>query len=430
MPLLSLPQHLFPCRSFSSIIASGLFISSLTWHSSAFADTRLLFNQGADFFQQGNYQQAVERFEQARRQGLKAPSLLYNLASSYYKLKRYGLAEKYFLQLRHYPKMRPLAEYNLALVAEKQQHKAQADRWLKSVIRSSNNAGLLRLAKAKLQKTSAPGLKRYSVYSSLSLGQDSNINIAEVNATSLADSFNQLIVSGNYLLTDNKSSGWFADFSYYQLTYSTQSLFDNSELAYGISKRQKINNWSFKYALQQARSTYGGADYQNTLRLNLYAYYRLDRQRRLNFSYRYNDITSQTTSTALQGSRQNIKAEYRHYSKHTSQKLSYELELNNREDSATSSFSPIRNRIRYQYSYYLDNGWRLAGELGLRQSDYPTVAAESRSDSRIRASISADYRFSKTFKFRSRFSYTDNQSNIATDSYKKQLLTIGLSKLF
>lgn len=424
MPLLRLSSHIV----FRPLSITAIFIC-LAWHNNALADVSMLFNQGADFFEQGDYQKAASRFEQARQQGLKSPALLYNLASSYYKLKRYDIAEKYFLKLRKLPKMRTLAEYNLALTAEKQQQKNKARRYLQSVIQNSNNAGLTKLAKAKLQHT-PPVSKTYSLYTSLNMGQDSNINIAEINATSLSDTFNQVIVSANYLLSRQKSSGWFADLSYYQLQYANESLFDNSELAYGISKRQKLNKWSFKYALQQARSTYGGADYQSILRLNFYAYYRLDKKQRLNFSYRYNDITSKTTSTALQGSRQYLKGEYRYYSGHSSQKLSYELELNNREDSTSSSFSPTRHRIRYQHSHYFDNHWRLIGELDLRQSNYPTIAAESRRDTRIRASLSANYRFSKTLKFKSRYSYTDNQSNIPTDSYTKQLFTIGLSKLF
>jgi len=405
-----------------------LLLSSLG--NIARASSQSAFNQGADFFQQGHYAQAAEAFESAQKQGIRSAALFFNLASSYYKLKRYALAEKYYLQVRRYPKMRALAEYNLALVAFKQQQNKKAQGWLESVIKRRQNHQLVQLAKKKLHMPTSKPTKAYSLYSSLSLGQDSNINISEIGATSLSDSYTQFQLSGSYLLSRQKSSGWFTDAAYYQRKHSTEVLFDSTELTLGISKRQKSHDWSFKYAAQQSKSTYANADYQTVLRLNLYAYYKIDRQQKLNISYRYNDISSETTSQVLDGSRQNIKLEYRRYHKHSSQRYSYELETNNRTDSINSNFSPQRHRLRYQYHWYFDNGWRFIGDLSWRQSDYPSTPTEQRSDTRWRAATTAEYRFSRSLKLKMRYSNTDNQSNLPRDSFKKHVLTISLSKLF
>ena len=416
----SLPTH---CLQF--ILLLSVFFST------AQASAPTAFNQGANFFEQGHYAQAASAFEKARQQGMQSAGLFFNLASSYYKLKRYDLAKKYYLRVREYPKMRSLAEYNLALTAFKQHQDKQAKRWLTAVIQQQQHPDLVALAKKKLAKhDTTADIKRYSLYGSISLGNDSNINIAELSATSLSDSYTQLQLSGNYLLSSQKSSGWFADAAYYQRQHATETLFDSTELTLGISKRQRLNKWAFKYALQQSSSTYASADYQTILRLNLYAYYKLSRQQKLNFSFRYNDISSETTSLALAGSRQNIKLEYRRYHKHSNQRYSYELETNNRNDSVNSSFSPTRHRLRYQYFWYLDNNWRLLGDISWRQSDYPATPTEQRNDTRWRAAATAEYRFSHNMKLKLRYSSIDNQSNLPQDSYKKQLLSLSLSKLF
>ena len=390
------------------------------------------FTQGTNFFQQAQYDKAARAFEKAQQLGMQSPSLFFNLASSYYKLKRYNLAKQYYLRVRQYPEMRSLAEYNLALIALKQHNNKQARQWLKSVVQQQQHPNLVALAKKKLNinDTKPNNVKRYSLYTNLSLGNDSNINIAELSATSLSDNYTQAQLSGNYLLSSKKSSGWFVDAAYYQRQHNTETLFDSTELTLGISKRQRLQKWSFKYALQQSQSSYANADYQSILRLNLYAYYKLDRRQRLNFSFRYNDITSETTSLALEGIRQNVKMEYRRYHKHSSQRYSYELETNNRNDSINSSFSPTRHRLRYQHIWYLDDNWRLLADASWRQSDYPATPTEQRSDTRWRATMATEYRFKHNVKLKLGYSLTDNQSNLPQDSYKKQLISLSLSKLF
>lgn len=158
---------------------------------------------------------------------------------------------------------------------------------------------------------------------------------------------------------------------------------------------------------------------------------KLSKFERLYLRYGYEDIRSENTLyNYLEGSRHKVRAEYRQYNKSNIKKVYYELELNNRNDLTTASYSPKRHTVRGRYTHIFSQDWRLAGDLAYRLSDYPTVASQNRKDTRLKASAYLDYYFDKTMKLRAKIEYTDNSSNLNIYDYTRTVYTVGVNKGF
>ena len=150
--------------------------------------------------------------------------------------------------------------------------------------------------------------------------------------------------------------------------------------------------------------------------------------------YRYEDIKSDNTLyDYLEGWRQRARAEYRNYSVKNIKQIYYELELNDRGELVTLTFtydySPTRHTIRGIYTHIIKRWW-LTGDLSYRFSDYESSSTIDREDDQWKLALSADYHFDRTFKFTTKVQYTDNESSIDRYIYDKSVIKIGLSKLF
>lgn len=258
-----------------------LVITSLVISNFAYASANTDFQQGAKYFESGNYAKAVSSFESARRQGMKSTALYYNLGSSYYKLQQYDKAGQYFSILKKDPKMKSLAEYNLGLVSLKLADNEKANDYFKSVVRDNKDKKLVYLSKKQLKET-PKSKKPWSFYSSAKLGHDNNINFAPAGTPNdQSDTFMDILLSADYQLIGTRTNGWLVNAAYAQTNFSDTNAFDQDQYGFGIKKTQKLNGWDTSLKLSFDQYSYSHDDYQSIMRLDARAKLKLSKNNRL-----------------------------------------------------------------------------------------------------------------------------------------------------
>jgi len=392
------------------------------------------FELGVDAFKSGDNESAVIYFEFAMQQGMDSVALRYNLASSYYKVGRYEDAKGYFIDLLETDAMRDLAEYNLGLIAIKQKEWAIAREHFNAVVESGRDEKLTGLSKKQLSALTQEE-SRFKVILFGNIGYDDNIvSVSDDSALNLSDTLYDLYASANYLLAGKRDNGWIVDASLYRLDYSDYNEYNIGLYWLGLKKTFKLAGWNSGAHLKLYKSTYGGDDYLTSGMIDLTTRKRFTGTNGINLRYRYEDIRSDNLIyDYLAGWRQRASAEYRHFTRNSLTQLSYELELNNRGELITPSYSyeysPVRNTLRGKYTHKL-NQWRLIGDLAYRNSAFPDSDTINRTDRQWSLALSGEYHFDRTFKVTSKVQFIDNQSTADQYVYDKSIFKIGLSKTF
>ena len=391
------------------------------------------FSDGIKLYESGDYQAAVEVFEQIRQQKQISAALYYNLASSYYKLGDYAKAKTNFQKVRQYPKMKSLAEYNLGLVARKLGDHDAATTWFKSVIKTSTDRKLIALSRRELSRSGFV-FKRWFGFLRGGLGYDDNINIAPAEtALDQSDTFYDLFASVDYQLKGDRKDGWMAGARFYNVNYFDSDNYDETQYGASLKKHDSIGQWNTRVSLRLDKLNYGGDDYQTILGVQALARRAMSNMERLQLRYRYEDIGSDNVLyDYLEGWRQQMRAEYRYYGSTNDKRMYYELELNDRQDTVNASFSPARHTIRGVYTRKLDRKTRWGADVAYRKSfyDYPTTATQNRDDNRWRLAMQLEYRLDKTLRLRGQITRTQNESNLTQYDYTRNIIRVDLSKRF
>lgn len=423
-------KHTFFTRIFVLIF---IFLSSFYAHASAKDD----FSKGIALFKKNNYSAAINFFKKVEESTPASAALYFNLGSSYYKNKQYKKAETYFKKLTVYPKMRAIAIFNMALVNKTMRNNKTAKKQFKWVIKKSHNKKLISLAVRQIKSLKAIALKNrkqksWSHYASLTLGNDSNINVApDGTALERADSFTTLFLKTTKLLSGTSSHGWLANVSLFRFDYSTVNANSSSQYSASLTRSLKFNGWRNKFNAQLLKSTYGGSDYQTRFTIEASGIKKLSKNNKLKFRFRYYDINSNNIIyDYLEGNKQQFRAELKHSTSALKQRFYYEYEINNRQDTATLSYSPVRHTLKAIHTIKTSKKIHWGGEVSYRQSDYPVVAVINRDSIRWKYGLFGIYRFDKTTKLKARIVYTDNQSDSTIYEYNKDVVSLSFSKLF
>ena len=368
------------------------------------------FKQGVQSFRRGNFDQAAQHFERARRAGMHTSALLYNLGVSYYRLGRYDQARRYFLELTHDPSMAPLAWYNLAVVADRQGHRDEARSYLQTVLRDAHDQKLRDLAHVQMAKLHATGTG-WRGFISTYAGYDDNVSIAPTGTAAGPDEYLSVFAYTQNLVSGTSSRGLLFAGSLYTRQYASLAGYNLNSLRL---EARRLTRWGDRfvwYGAYLGTSTFGGAPFQNTLGLQSDARWRLGHWKELRLHYRFEDISSLNSAyNYLQGWRQQLRVEERSHSGARKLRLIYEFELNDRQDQTTASFSPMRNTVRAVYELPLGGSWSAIGDLALRVSDYPQVATQNRHDLRLRALLAVSRKLGVSSNLQLRYRRINNQS--------------------
>ncbi len=384
------------------------------------------FNTGVKYFKKKKYRTSLKYFLQAKKAGLKTPVLYYNLGVTHYKIGNYRKSESYFRYLTRKKNFRQVAWYNLGLIAEKQNNKKHAISLYQKAARSGKNEKITALAKKQIRRLTNRTAGYASV--SLALGSDDNItNATQNSATNKSDNYSEIFAYFKMPLTQRLNLKG----TLLSTDYMTANTEDFRFISAGLDYSSRYKNWSVIPELGLLQSTLGGNSYQSILDLKLSAKRRFDSQTRLDLRYRFSNITSLNTAyNYLQGSRQQLRADYKKKTATGRLRFRYQLETNNRQNSATANYSPVRHTFRIRYKHTLANKWKLSEELGYRISQYGAATNGTRLDNRLRLRLIASKAFSKTWHAGLRYTYTSNNSNFNTENYTRNNFQIFASANF
>lgn len=416
-------KNLLPVTLF--IVAT---ISSAPAVSSAGED----FDSGVQLFNQGDYQQALNYFTRAEAGGMASAQLIYNLGSVHYRLAQFENSRRYFEILVDDKNLGAQAYYNLGLI----EHKLGDDRaaialFEKSrVVAVDERFGLL--AQKQIDKLRSRASKPWFGYAFAGYGYDSNITVQpSSSASGESSTFFETLGLFGWKLSGSETDGIHSLASYYSRDYFEGSDFDNDSISLSGEIRQRIDQWAFGYGLELSRSSYSGKEFLANTSLAVRAKTRLPDKAEVRLQLLYEDISDRSDEFVyLDGNRRNLKAGYRVKSGLSEYRYAYELELNDRKNTATTSHSPTRHEIDLQYLRKLSPKNLVSGVLEYRYSDYERVASQDRVDDRLRVKLRGEHKVDNVWRIKAELLFADNRSSENEFEYHKYEASISVHALF
>ena len=199
----------------------------------------------------------------------------------------------------------------------------------------------------------------------------------------------------------------------------------------GLDYSTEIKSWKIIPEFYLSQSTYSNSNYQNIFNLVLSGEHHLNNEDHVLLRYRYSDIKSQNSIyDYLQGYRHQFRADYINKIALGQLRLRYQLELNNRKNTPTANYSPVRNELRVRLINPLDNNWKFSTEIGFRNSRYGDAPGITRNDTRLRLLLGASKKFKQNMYAGIRYLHTDNKSNVANETYNKNNIQLFASLNF
>ncbi|MFV1985383.1 MAG: outer membrane beta-barrel protein [Thiohalomonadales bacterium] len=377
------------------------------------------FNSGVKYFKQKQFQIALNYFLQANKSGMKKSSLYFNIAVSYYKLNNLKKANIYFKYLTQDEKFRQIAFYNLGLIDEKQKKPQEAIVWYKKSVENNTNTKITKLSNIKLDKLLDRKIKnvknKTQTYIRLAFGNNDNItNVASNSPSNKGDNYSEIYAFIKTAVSSNMSIKG----SLYQTKYNTLSNEDFRFYSVNLDYLIKTKNWKIIPEISITKSTLNDRDYQNIIDYKLTSKRKLGNKSSLYFRYRFSDIESQNILyNYLQGQRHQLRIDYRSKVNLGNLRLRYQLETNDRKNRLTKNYSPTRHTLRTRLKHKFGNKWNLSEELAYRISTYESVAGVTREDTRLRLRVDAGIKINKEWAIGTRYTYTNNDSNIVSEDY-------------
>jgi len=385
------------------------------------------FKQGISAFKAGKYDQAITSFNQAHEKGKTSSALTYNLGVCYYKTKQYDKAAQNFSQLLGDQQFRQLAQYNLGLVNLAQQHQQAAINWFSQAADKHGNRKITELANRMLEKYAPHKIKRrFSGLLSVGYGHDSNVTLASTGSpTQQADNYLQL-----FGFISIPAGPVTVNASLYQQDYRSVNSADFMQLSAGVLYPIETHAWTFTPAIYLAKETLNSNDFQTVTDVRFTADKLLAAQSKLLLRYRYSDISADSAAyNYLQGSRQQFRVQHNSLTSFGLLRLRYELEINDRQNLSTANYSPTRHTLLARLKQRLDN-WQVREQVSWRKSHYGAAAGITRDDDRIQLSLGADSKLGKDWRVGAKYEYTDNNSNLASETYTRNDIRGYLNYLF
>lgn len=346
----------------------------------------------------------------------------------HYKLGNLTQSRRYFNRLRHDKKLSQLADYNLGLIAEQQDNRQLAIRYYRLSLKGSDR-DIRQLARYRISKLKVPAdLQTWYGVASLSLGHDDNVTLIPTGSPTLtSDNYLEAFVYADYLVNQELSFNIFYD----RLDYSTVDIADFSLLSAGADYQLQYGKWELTPGMRYSQSTLNNTSYQNIIDLRFSAARKLSDTKELALRYRYNDIKSQNSLyDYLEGTRQQLRADYDLTMNDTDLRLRYQLEINDRRNLPTANYSPTRHTLQLGLKHDLNKEWQLEGRVEYRNSRYDEAAGIRREDDRYRLRVAARYLYRRDWDVRLRYTYTDNQSNIPGEAYTRNDIQAMLNYSF
>ena len=414
------------------------------------ADAQESFDKGLSAVKSDDYQSAVRYFEQARTAGLNTATLHYNLGVSYYKLERYSDAETAFAKAARSPDMAALAHYNLGLVALAQGNKRKAERMFDQVLKESGSDKLSALAATqldRLRKDKSAGdnglVKSLSGIVTGEIGYDDNVTLEanDINRpTGKDDMYYSVFVYGDGRAIDGRKHDLRLAASLYSTRYQDFDIYNEDDVELGAVLEQKIKDWNVDAGAHLGWTYLDSSGFTRSQILRVQGKHRLSKTQQLRLRYEFNKIDELDSVYAyLGGWRQRFRMDstWKYGGKHL--RLTYQLELNDREDLLTprfTSFSPTRHSVRAQGKLPVTDKLDAVLEGRYRFSKYNDASEQAdgsfvtREEDRYRLIAKAVYYLAKNADLSGEYNYTKNDSNLVGNSYTRNQYMLRISYLW
>ena len=406
------------------------------------------FRLGSQQYNQGEYAQAKVHFElalnQAQRQGKPTNTIYYNLGSVCYQLVQYDESKLYFEKLLDDNKLKAVAYYNLALIENKKGNKKSTMDYLHQSKNASSDPKLAKLVDQQLlkisnqepQRTKTVTYKDWNAYLYLSPGYDSNIKLVPAEVASNESGsflqfyglFDKRIAGKGYGKKDPAlliTSSVFLS-NYFSTDFNDYNIFD-----IGLRYLFPVNKWRNSIEFNIKKSTYGHRDYQQSYAATFKTRRRFSDGNTLRLRYRYEQLNSlDPLFDYLEGYRQRLRLGYQFKWPSDVVDLWYELELNDRQNTANLNYSPTRNTFRMRYEKKINATNKVYGELEYRHSDYDATPVQDRLDKRSGYLLAYVNDVARDWQLLARWGFRSNNSTESVFSYDRHVVLLTLRKSF
>ena len=405
------------------------FLISPTAIAASAADDE--FDAGTRAFKQQDYRQALYHFTRAESAGMRDARLDYNFGVVFYRLEEYSESRRYFEKLQDHPTLGALAYYNLGLIAHKSGDRAGAIDWFEKCAEVSDDS-LGELARRQIAKLDGQQTKPWFGYISSVYGYDSNITLLpSSDAADESGDFVQALALGEYTLHEADSEGYHLTALLLATDFLDGSDFDDDLLTLGAEYRRHTGDWRLGYRIEFGKSTFAGEDYVDTLAAVVNGRTQLDQNREIRLRLTLEDISEGASAFSfLDGSRTELWASYRIKADRREYRFEYGLEVNDRKNTETESFSPAYHRFRLRYFDRISARAKLGASFEFRDSDYKGVSGDSRRDERTRLRLEGSYELNPTWTTQAELTYTDNDSSDEESGYHKYQALVSINALF
>jgi tetratricopeptide (TPR) repeat protein len=385
---------------------------------------------GQNAFAGGDIASALLHFESAREQGMSGPAVHYNIGVCQFELGDFAQAQETFrLIADRYPQMRGLAEYNIGLTERRLGNSDAAQRQFINAFRHTSDTKIQALAAAQLGELEREQPSELFGSVNINAGHDDNVALrdslglpAGVSAESpMADVFAtvQAALPGDV--------GLMFDGSLYAVTYPDADDFDQSELSAGLVHTWDTHDWRLNNALHVTAGTLGGSSFNREINVDVRATRYLGDEASFEMRLRYDDIRgARAQFDGIDGSRTRFRLRYRWYRLSHSLSLRIGLEENDRRDAGVS---PSRQRVQASYYYKLGSAWETESSVAFRRSDYDDLTIP-RTEDLTAVIFGAHYAFGNGWRTSLRYQYSDNDSSDPLFSYDRNVVTLGVQRLF
>lgn len=387
---------------------------------------------GMQHFEQGDYNRALQQFKKAQAAGLSTAKLTYNLASVYYKLGHYQLSKAHFIQLIHDSELAFEANYSLGLIAHKLGHDRQSILWFEKSAEATANKQLRALARKQINSIAKSQQKAWFGFISSGLGYDSNIAyVPSTFVSNRSGRFLRVIGYADWDLSESVTEGLHLAASYFSNNYLSSNEFDDDSLSIFTELHKPVAEWDISYGFGLSQSTYAHAGFLNTTSIYSKARTELSKGRAFSIELKRDVISSRRSQFSyLDGSRTTLKVDYRLKIKSREYRFNSGLEFNHRNNTASASFSPTRFQVGTRLIKTISARYKVAAELGIRLSEYKTVATQNRSDKRLRIKMEGIYQINAIWTGKTEFIYINNRSSEGLSQYSKGMILVSVYSVF
>lgn len=278
---------------------------------------------------------------------------------------------------------------------------------------------------------------------SVSLGNDDNVTLGDdsnVQASNEGDNFLDILATAGTYLTGNRDAGFRVNGTFYNREYDTEDGFNFTLVAASIAYHKKLGSWHGRFGAKYSYIEFGGEPYESVYDLTAEGRHKFSKTTEIRIRYRYSDINAESTQfNNLEGDRHQLRIEGRLKAGGNRYRLSYRYETNDRNDTETlttyTSSSPVRHTIRVNAKIPLSGKWGSEIDMRWRDSRYKDdnvtlISSVRRKDDRFKAKLGLNYEYNRNIELYADYTYTDNDSNIDSNEYVRNTISMGVNYLF